>query len=261
MAYPELEKCIEIVKALRHPKTGCPWDLQQTHESLLKYLIEESFEFIDSVEKQNSKSMEEELGDVLFQVLLLASLGEERKEFNLETVAKNLADKLVRRHPHVFTLKEEKLTSEEVIQKWQEIKKTEKGEKKYSIDESYLHAPALMSAFKIGQKSTTVNFDWENHSQVLMKVEEELNELKEEINPSRNIDKKKIKEELGDLLFSVAQLARHLEINPEECLRDANKKFISRFQKVEDLVKASGRKLEETPQADLEEYWIKIKKR
>ena len=118
-----------------------------------------------------------------------------------------------------------------------------------------------MSAFKIGQKSTTVNFDWENHSQVLMKVEEELNELKEEINPSRNIDKKKIKEELGDLLFSVAQLARHLEINPEECLRDANKKFISRFQKVEDLVKASGRKLEETPQADLEEYWIKIKKR
>ena len=129
MAYPELEKCIEIVKALRHPKTGCPWDLQQTHESLLKYLIEESFEFIDSVEKQNSKSMEEELGDVLFQVLLHASLGEERKEFNLETVAKNLADKLVRRHPHVFTLKEEKLTSEEVIQKWQEIKKTEKGEK------------------------------------------------------------------------------------------------------------------------------------
>lgn len=260
MSHPELERCIEVVKSLRHPKTGCPWDLEQTHETLLKYLIEEAYEFVEAVETKNPKLMEEEVGDVLFQVLLHTTIGEETKSFSLETAAKNLADKLIRRHPHVFTSSGNKLTPDEVVENWKKIKTTEKGERKYAIDEKFLQAPALESAFKIGKKSTTVNFDWSDYQQVVMKVEEEWQEVKEELPPTGQYNLERVREEIGDLLFSVAQLSRHLGINPEECLRDANKKFIRRFQKVEDAVKASGRKLEETPQAELEEYWVKVKK-
>lgn len=261
MSHPELERCIEIVKALRHPQTGCPWDLEQTHKTLLPYLIEESYEYVEAVESGDPKHMEEEIGDVLFQVLLHTSMGEETKSFSLESSAKILADKLVRRHPHVFGEKVEGITSEQVLENWQKIKKVEKGEvKKYSIDEKNLHAPALESAYKIGKKSTKVNFDWENYQQVVMKVEEEWQEVKEELPPTGQYNKARVKEEIGDLLFSVAQLARHLDLNPEECLRDANKKFIGRFKKVEDLVRASGKEMKDTPQAELEEFWVKVKK-
>lgn len=260
MAYPELERCIQVVKALRHPVSGCPWDLEQTHETLLKYLIEEAYEFVDAVESENPKLMEEEIGDVLFQVLLHTSMGEEDGRFSLESSAKNLADKLVRRHPHVFNKTDKKLTPDEVIENWQKIKTSEKGEKKYSIDEKNLQAPALESAYKIGKKSTAVNFDWEDYQQVVMKVEEEWQEVKEELPPTGAYNRERVREEIGDLLFSVAQLARHLDINPEDCLRDANKKFIKRFKKVEDMVKARGKTLEKTPQAELEEYWVQVKK-
>jgi MazG family protein len=260
MSHPELERCIEVIKSLRHPKTGCPWDLEQTHETLLKYLIEEAYEFVEAVESKNPKLMEEEIGDVLFQVLLHTTIGEEKKAFSLESAAKGLADKLIRRHPHVFNQSDKKLTPDEVVENWQKIKVGEKGERKYSIDEKFLQAPALESAFKIGKKSTTVNFDWQDYQQVVMKVEEEWQEVKEELPPTGHYNLERVREEIGDLLFSVAQLSRHLGINPEDCLRDANKKFIRRFQKVEDAVKATGRKLEETPQAELEEFWVQVKK-
>ncbi len=261
MSRPELDRCIEVIKSLRHPKTGCPWDLEQTHESLLKYLIEEAYEFVEAVENQDPEHMEEEIGDVLFQVLLHTNMGEESGKFTLESAAKKLADKLIRRHPHVFNQDSNSLTSEEVVENWQKIKNIEKGEKQYSIDEKLLHAPALESAFKIGKKSTTVNFDWEDYQQVVMKVEEEWQEVKEELPPTGKYNSERVKEEIGDLLFSVAQLARHLGLNPEECLRDANKKFIGRFKKVEDLAKESGRTLSETTQQELEEYWIKVKRK
>lgn len=260
MHHSELIRCIEVIKQLRHPTGGCPWDLEQTHETLLKYLIEESYEFIEATELKNPKMMEEELGDVLLQVLLHSTIAAETKSFDLESVAKILADKIVRRHPHVFGEATEKLTSGEVVANWQEIKNVEKGPKKYSIDAKYLHAPALESAFKIGQKSTSVNFDWEDYYQVMSKVEEEWQEVKEELPPGGKYNRARVKEEIGDLLFSVAQLARHLEINPEECLRDANRKFIKRFQRVEDVVKAGGTTLEVTPQAELEKIWIEVKR-
>ena len=204
--------------------------------------------------------MEEEIGDVLFQVLLHTSMGEETGAFSLESAAKVLADKLVRRHPHVFGEQKTHLTPDDVVANWQKIKDTEKGAKKYSIDEKCLQAPALESAYKIGKKSTAVNFDWEDYQQVVMKVEEEWQEVKEELPPTGTYNTERVKEEIGDLLFSVAQLARHLGLNPEECLRDANKKFIGRFKKVEDLVISSGRSLQETPQSELEEYWVRVKK-
>lgn len=261
MKHPELERCIEVIEKLRHPTKGCPWDLEQTHDSLLKYLIEESYEFIEATELKDPKMMEEELGDVLLQVILHATIADQAKNFNLESVAKILADKMIRRHPHVFGANNnEGLTSSKVLENWQEIKKQEKGEKKYSIDTKLLSNPALESAYKIGKKSTTVNFDWEDYYQVMSKVEEEWQEVKEELPPGGKFDKERVKEEIGDLLFSVAQLARHLDINPEESLRNANRKFIKRFQKVEDKVKSQGKTLEKTPQSELEEIWVQVKK-
>lgn len=260
MNYPELERCVQVIQKLRHPSEGCPWDLEQTHQTLLKYLIEESYEFIEATEIGDPKLMEEELGDVLLQVLLHSTIAEQNKSFNIESVAKTLADKIVRRHPHVFGEDTNKLTSEEVLDNWKKIKVTEKGPRKYSIDQKYLHAPALESALKIGKKSTTVNFDWEDYYQVMAKVEEEWQEVKEELPPGGKFDKARVKDEIGDLLFSVAQLARHLDLNPEECLKNANQKFINRFQKVEDKVRSQGKSLEETPQAELEKIWIEVKK-
>lgn len=262
MNHPELNRCIEVIQRLRHPTEGCPWDLEQTHKTLLKYLIEESYEFVEATEKDNAKLMEEELGDVLLQVLLHSTIASESGKFNLESVAKTLADKIIRRHPHVFKPDDRpaRISSQEVVSNWQEIKKQEKSEKKYAIDTKFLQAPALESAFKIGKKSTTVNFDWEDYYQVVAKVEEEWQEVKEELPPGGKYDLKRVKEEIGDLLFSVAQLARHLDLNPEDCLRDANKKFIHRFQKVEDVVTGQGKTLEEMPQAELEKIWVKVKK-
>ena len=259
--YPELERCIGVIKALRHPKTGCPWDLEQTHQTLLKYLLEESYEFIEACELKDPKLMEEELGDVLLQVLLHSTIASENLNFDLESVAKTLADKIVRRHPHVFGNTGEVISSSQVVENWQEIKILEKGKRKYSIDQKYLHAAALESSFKIGQKSTSLNFDWPGFREVIEKVEEEWLEVKAELPAAGKHDPKKVREEIGDLLFSVAQLARHLDINPEECLREANQKFIGRFQKVEDAVKARGNTLEKTPQAELEKIWIEVKKK
>ncbi len=257
--HPELERCVQVVKALRHPTTGCPWDLEQTHASLLKYLIEEAYEFVDAVETNDPTLMEEEIGDVLFQVLLHATIGEETKSFSLESAARGLADKLVRRHPHVFGASVGKLSPEEVVENWQKIKLQEKGQKKYAIDEKSLQAPALESAYKIGKKSTAVNFDWTDFKAVALKVEEEWREVQDELE-AEPLDRSRVKEEIGDLLFSVAQLARHLDLNPEACLRDANRKFIRRFNKVEDLVRAGGKTLAETPQEKLEEFWGQVKK-
>ncbi len=260
MNHPELERCIEVIKRLRHPTTGCPWDLEQTHQTLLKYLLEESYEFIEATEKDDPRLMEEELGDVLLQILLHSTIAEEKNAFTLESVAKTLADKMIRRHPHVFEKKPDGIMADDVVRKWNDIKIKEKGVNPYAMNEKLLHHPALTSAYEIGKKSTTVNFDWENYSQVMFKVEEEWQEVKEELPPTGVYDAKRVREEIGDLLFSVAQLARHLKIDPEECLRDANKKFIRRFQKVEDKVRAAGKKLEETQQADLEILWSEVKR-
>ena len=260
MAHPELERCIQVIEKLRDPVGGCPWDLEQSHESLLKYLLEESYEFMEAVELGTPKLMEEELGDVLLQVLLHSTIAAESKKFNLESVAKTLADKIVRRHPHVFG--DVKVNgADDVVANWQAIKGKEKGEKKYTIDEKLLQSPALVSAFNIGKKSTTVNFDWDDYHQVANKVEEEWQEVKEELPPGDRFNKERVREEIGDLLFSVAQLARHLDIDPEACLRDANRKFINRFKKVEDEVKARGGKLGVTPQAELEKIWIEVKRK
>ena len=226
MTHSNFEHLVTIVNKLRDPDTGCPWDLKQTHLSLLKYLIEESYEYIHAVESGSTKKMEEELGDVLLQILLHTKIAEEQKNFSLESISKVLSEKLIRRHPHVFE-KKESIEAEQVVKNWNKIKEKEQNDnktEKHRIDPGYLSFPALFSANKIGEKTNKIKFDWKNHTEVVGVVESEWTELKTELE-SKSINKERVEEELGDLLFSIAQLSRHLDIGPENALRMANKKF------------------------------------
>lgn len=254
--FKELISCIETVNKLRDPENGCPWDLKQTHESLLKYLLEESYEFMDSVERKDFNDMKDELGDVLLQVILHSKIAEQDGKFDIEDVARNLKDKIIERHPHVFDDKKG-LTSEEVEKNWQQIK-SKKSEGTVFTDKD-LNFPSLFSSYKIGKKTTQNNFDWEDYGQVVYKVEEEWQELKEELTPHRSMDMEKVEEELGDMLFSMAQLARHVNLDPEALLRKANKKFIRRFTQMESLVKKRGFALTDLSQSELDVFWSQVK--
>ncbi len=260
MELKEFEKLTQVVKSLRDPDSGCPWDLEQTHQSLIKYLLEESYEFKEAVEKNEDKLMEEELGDLLLQVLLHAQMGSERKSFDIETISKTLSDKLIRRHPHVFDNPDsKKLTPQEVNDNWHKIKQKEKGQKKSrAIKEKIIYGPSLKVAENIGHKTNKLNFDWQDASQVAWKVEEEWQELKEELMPSQ-VNKERIAEELGDFLFSAAQLARHLDLDPEEILKNANQKFLKRFYVMEDLLNEESQSFENMTQEELDRYWTMAK--
>lgn len=251
MSSPEIGNLFKTIKQLRHPTEGCPWDLKQTNESLIKYLIEESYETIYAIENhEDAHELKDELGDVLLQVLLHSIIKEELGDFNLQDVMDNLERKIIRRHPHVFS--NSKATNEkEVKENWQKIKEQEDAVKykkqKTIITKKQLAQPSLLSSFKIGEFTKEKKFDWDEPSEVILKVEEELKELKTEI--KRN-DQGKIEEELGDLLFTVAQLSRHLGFCPEKALKSANYKFARRYNKMvernlgEDIKNISGEKKE-----------------
>lgn len=260
MELPEFKRLVDVVKALRHPQTGCPWDLEQDHKSLVRFLIEETFEFKEAIESENFKEMEDEAGDVLLQVLLHAEIASESNRFDIESVSKNLADKLVRRHPHVFDNDEGKsISTKEVKENWEKIKAEENQTKtKRAIKRKVLYGPSLKVAENIGHKTQGLNFDWENAQQVSWKVEEEWQELKEEL-MSTELNKERIAEELGDFLFSAAQLARHLNLDPEDLCQRANKKFLDRFYKMEDLLIDEGKSFEGMTQEELDQYWSQVK--
>lgn len=258
------EKLKDVIAALRDPVDGCPWDLKQTHESLLKYLLEESYEFVEAVEEKDPKKMEEEIGDVLMQVLLHAQLASEKNQFDIESVSKVLTEKLVRRHPHVFENKNTAITADQVVLNWEKIKAEEKlreqGEATHHrIKKSALNAPSLLAAAKIGKKTNELKFDWDDYTQVAYKVEEEWQELKEELTPHRQINRDAVFEEMGDLLFSIAQLARHLDMDADAALHAANKKFLRRFHSMEDLMEKKGAKLETMNQEQMDVYWNQAK--
>lgn len=270
MKHPQFSKLVEVIKQLRDPVNGCPWDLRQDHQTLLKYLIEESYEYIHAVENK-PEEMEEELGDVLLQVVLHAQIASESSNFDIESVSQKLADKMIRRHPHVFTkdgqsIDRDTLTDQTLQRTWDSIKASEKddsGKKLLMNPDSFL-GPALQASNKIGAKTRKYNFDWDDAGQVMYKVEEEWQELKAEMPADGDFKDKKnqaaIKEELGDLLFSVAQLARHLEIDPEECLREANNKFLNRFNQMNEFINDTGSKITDLKQNDLEDFWQQAKR-
>lgn len=246
---------IEIVAALRGPD-GCPWDKEQTHQSLTPYAVEEVFEFVETVETNDDKAMKEELGDVLFQVVLHAQLAQERKAFTIEDILLELNEKMVRRHPHVFG--ETKVnTSEQVLQNWEAIKKAEKSNKKKNEHFEIPGAlPALQRAFKIGKKTNKTGFDWANANDVKAKVLEEMDEVQVASNEGKE---EQVAEELGDLLFAVAQYVRHLGHEPESCLRFANRKFEKRYFQMLELCRLKNVDFESLSSDQKEDLWKQVK--
>ena len=257
MILNNLKAVIETIQKLRDPIDGCPWDLKQDHKSLIPYLLEESYEYIDAVERNDFKDMKDELGDILLQVLLHSTIAEQSNIFNLDEVANNLNQKLIRRHPHVFN-KSIKLTPDQVQQQWREIKEKEQTYKKSNsrMKKKLLHNPSLESSYQIGLKSSQVDFDWSCPEDVFDKVKEELNELSEAY---QSKDIKHIEEELGDLLFSLSQFGRHLNLNTEQTLRKANYKFLRRFQALESIAEEKGLLYENLSSKQKEQLWKEVK--
>jgi tetrapyrrole methylase family protein / MazG family protein len=248
-------KLREIIAVLRGPN-GCPWDKEQTHESLKKYLIEETFEVIEAIDSGDIDHLIEELGDVLLQVMLHAQIGEDEGYFAIEDVIEVLSEKMIRRHPHVFGDKTAK-DSKEVLRNWQEIKKQEKGEADSSLlDGISKSLPNLLRAYEIQKKAAKVGFDWKEITPALEKVKEELVEFENEIKQDSLILAKK---EFGDILFAFVNVARFLDIHPEEALFETNQKFIRRFQFIEKKVKNSGKAIEEHSLEELDQFWDEAK--
>ena len=258
----EFESLLEVVTALRG-KDGCPWDREQTHESLAKFAIEESFELVEAIESplKDDLALKGELGDVLFQVVLHSEIARQEGRFDINDVIETLCEKMIRRHPHVFGDVNVK-DSAEVIKNWQQIKALENSRE--GVSESPLKTPqglpALMTAQKIGSKTKDFGFDWSEVDQVLEKVKEEVRELEEEVALAfSSVDREKIEAEIGDCLFSLAQLARHLKIDSEGALRKTNQRFRGRFDFMLSAVGGDVKKFTELSGEEKESLWEKAK--
>lgn len=248
-------KLREIIAVLRGPN-GCPWDKEQTHESLKKYLIEETYEVIEAIDSDDIDHLIEELGDVLLQVMLHAQIGEDEGYFAIEDVIEVLSEKMIRRHPHVFGDREVE-DSSEVLRNWQEIKKQEKGETEASLlDGISKSVPNLLRAYEIQKKAAKVGFDWQEITPALEKVKEELEEFENEIKTESLLNAKK---EFGDILFAFVNVARFLDIHPEEALFETNEKFIRRFKFIEEKVKNSTKPIEDHSLEELDRFWDEAK--
>lgn len=249
----EFDDLKEIIDKLRSPD-GCPWDKQQTHQSLLSFLYEESNEVGDAIINKNKDELKEELGDLLLQILLHARIAEENSEFNIKDVIKILNEKLIRRHPHVFSNMSAD-NSDQVIEIWESVKKEEK-EKRKSKESLLDHIPnnfhPILKSYKIQKEVSKVGFDWNNYSEVLLKIDEELNELKNAIN---NKDQDNIEHELGDLLFSIINISRFLHVKPDVALVKANLRFSKRFNYIEKKLKVQNKKFQECSIDELEKLW------
>jgi tetrapyrrole methylase family protein/MazG family protein len=275
-------KFVEIIRALRDPKTGCPWDKEQTHDSLRTYLIEECFEAVEAIDSDDLNDLKEELGDVLLQVVLHAQIASESSIFTIEDVIQTVTDKMIRRHPHVFGT-EKVEDSAHVLKNWEEIKKAEKAseskseEVKTPFDGIPKSLPALLVSERIGEKAARVKFDWEEISGVLVKVKEEYNELFEALDktsfstltkpsstpidtlpghsPESLNNNHEIGKELGDCLFTLAQLARWLGYSSESLLRETNTRFIERYKRMQASIPP------DISPADLQIAWKKAKEK
>ena len=244
-----------IVSLLRSPD-GCPWDREQTHESLRAGLLEEACEAIDAITKADDANLREELGDVLLQVIFHTDLAAERGAFTLEDAARHTCEKLIRRHPHVFGDSQAGDT-ESVLRQWEQIKREEKGATASIMENIPRALPALIRAANIQKKATRVGFDWPDTAGVIEKLQEELAELAAELASG---DPKRLEHELGDLLFTTVNMARKLGVEPELALEHANQRFIARFRHMEKSDDANGRKLEDLSLPVLEELWQEAKK-
>ena len=256
-----MAKLLAVMARLRTPEIGCPWDLEQNFASIAPYTIEEAYEVAEAIAADDMSALRDELGDLLFQVVFHARMAEERGTFAFEDVAADIADKMIRRHPHVFADASERDAASQNVA-WEEQKAQERGEKAASsggeartLDGISIGLPALTRAVKLQNRAARVGFDWPHTGPVLDKIAEELEELREVAFK----DRERAAEEFGDLMFVIANLARHLDLDPEDSLRAANRKFKRRFAAIEDKLAASGRLPQDTDLAELDSLWEQVK--
>jgi MazG family protein len=251
----QFAKLCDIIAKLRSP-SGCPWDREQTNESLLPAVIEEAYEVGEAARAHDDMHFREELGDLLLLIVMHAEIARETGRFNIEEVIGNVSDKLIRRHPHVFGTSDAR-DSRAVLKQWEAIKREEKKSDSHYLASLPKALPALVRAQKAQSKAARVNFDWTELRDVIAKVEEELREMKEAIESQQD---KSIVEELGDLLFAVVNLARKCNIDAERALQSATDKFVTRFNRLEDELKTRGVELGDVELAEMDEIWNQIKK-
>ena len=256
----EFLRLVEIMATLRAPG-GCPWDREQTIDSLKPFVLEETYEVLEAIDRHDHQALCEELGDFLFEAVFLAQLEQEAGHFTLADALKSVADKLVRRHPHVFardTGHPALDSAAQVRQRWEEIKAGERGgatRPKTLLGGVPAALPALLRAYQIGLRAASVGFDWNAPADVVDKIQEEVNELRAAAAGNTPADRRHAEEEMGDLLFAIANLSRKLEIEPETALRKANEKFTARFEAMERQLAASGRAMRDLTLEELEREW------
>jgi ATP diphosphatase len=267
----DIQRLLDIMAGLRTSDSGCPWDLEQTFETIAPYTIEEAYEVVDAIQRRDLADLKDELGDLLLQVVFHARMAEELKAFDFGDVVEAITGKLVRRHPHVFGEARD-LSLDEVKMLWDEIKRDEKAERERTraaagegasrlptsvLDGVHLALPALTRSDELTRKAAKVGFDWPNSTQVMAKVHEELDEVREAAAQGSRVA---IEDEIGDLLFAVANLARHFDINPESALRGANHKFERRFRAIETMLAERETSPAESSLDDMERLWVQAKK-
>lgn len=249
-----LNELVEIVRKLRS-ENGCPWDREQTPQTLTPHIIEEAYELVEAIRAKDPPEILEELGDVMLQVVMIAIMAEENHWFGLEQVIQGVCEKMIRRHPHVFS--DTKVTSvEEVWENWESIKKQEKSSKTMaSIPRSL---PALIQAAKIQKRASRAGFDWSDHLGPFQKVEEEMGEIRQAL--SENSSEEKLEEEMGDLLFSMVNLARKLGLEPEDALKRSSQKFVDRFHHMEVMCQEEKKEFSELTLNEMNQLWEAAKK-
>lgn len=254
-----IERLLGIMKTLRDPEHGCPWDREQTFATIAPYTLEETYEVLDAIQREDFSDLRGELGDLLFQVVFYAQMASEADRFNFEDVCHAISDKLERRHPHIFGEATAE-TSTEVLKNWEAIKSAERAEKAQhsALDDIPKALPALMRAHKIQKRCHNVGFDWTTLGPVVAKVHEEIDEVMHEAQQSV-VDSEKLEEEIGDLLFATVNLSRHLGSKAETVLQKANDKFERRFRAVEAIIAAQGLSMPGATLEQMEAAWQQVK--
>jgi len=253
-----MPRLLEIMRRLRDPDTGCPWDIEQTFGTIAPYTIEEAYEVADAIERQEWNDLKGELGDLLFQSVFHAQMAEEQGLFNFNDVADTMSDKMVARHPHVFGDESRDKSAEQQVNDWETIKAAERAGKaqKGTLDGVAVGLPALLRAVKLQKRAARVGFDWPNASHVLAKIVEESHEL---VEARDSLSQTEVEEEFGDLLFVMANLARHMNVEPEAALRATNAKFTRRFEKVEAKLAEQGKTPQDSDLAEMDALWDVVK--
>ncbi|MWD26125.1 nucleoside triphosphate pyrophosphohydrolase [Aquicoccus sp. SCR17] len=252
-------RLLEIMRRLRDPETGCPWDVEQDFASIAPYTIEEAYEVADAIERDAMDELRGELGDLLFQAVFHAQMAEEAGHFDFDDVVRGIADKMVDRHPHVFGEESRDKSAEQQVVDWETIKAKERAGKaqKGALDGVAVGLPALLRAVKLQKRAARVGFDWPETEQVLDKIAEEMREL---VEAREKLTATEIEEEMGDLLFVMANLARHLDVDPEAALRGANSKFLRRFKHIERELEANGKTPGQSDLTEMDALWDDAKR-